>query len=78
MNIILTGPQGAVAYWNGAQTARKTAVFGKPREAALAAKCAFARLSAFSANGNHAPAGTEGAITADFGLELLYRIAGNR
>lgn len=78
MNIILTGPDGAVAYWNAAQTGRKTAVFGKPQAAALDLKCGFARLSSFAANGNHAPAGAEGAVTADLGLDLLYRIAGSR
>jgi|10_taG_2_1085330.scaffolds.fasta_scaffold352236_1 hypothetical protein len=78
MNIILTGPDGAVAYWNAAQNGRKTMAFGKLQAAALERKCSFARLSRFAANGNHAPTGAEGAITADFGLDLLYQIAGNR
>lgn len=76
MTITLTGPRGTVAYWNAAQTGRKTAAFGKPRAAALNDKCAFARVRTMADNYNHAPTGADGAITADCGLDLLYRIAG--
>lgn len=76
MTIILTGPKGNLAYWAAQKSNDSTSAFGMQGRFRHARKCGFARLSAFGANGNHAPTGMEGAITTDLGLEMLFNIAG--
>ncbi|APE43990.1 hypothetical protein BOO69_11650 [Sulfitobacter alexandrii] len=76
MRIIFSAKGGSVAYCSTASRIRLVPLFGPSRADALLIETGFARLSAFGANANHAPSGAEGAITADRGLELLYRIAG--
>ncbi|QFT59426.1 hypothetical protein FIU94_11385 [Sulfitobacter sp. THAF37] len=76
MKIIFSGPNDTVAYWNGVKTGSGARMFCAGRARALDIERGFARLSAFGANGNHAPSGAEGAITADCGIGLLYQIAG--
>tara|TARA_R110002095_G_scaffold177506_1_gene154860 strand:- start:445 stop:681 length:237 start_codon:yes stop_codon:yes gene_type:complete len=78
MAIILTGPNGALAYWNDKQTTPLDPVFGIRGRIKLEAKRSYARLSALAANSNHAPRGCDGAVTSDHGLDLLFSIAGAR
>ena len=78
MAIVLTGPQGRLAYWNADPAAQPEPVFGCQGRSRLESKCSFARLSAFAGNSNHAPTDRDGAITTDQGLDLLFNIAGAR
>ena len=78
MAIMLTGPKGTLAYWNESPTKQSKPIFGFQGRSRLEAKRCFARLSAFADNSNHAPAGYEGAVTNDQGLDLLFSIAGAR
>ena len=73
MAIILTGPTGTLAYWEG--TARPRLATGPRAPFPQPIRCAFARLPAFAANGNHAPSGHEGAVTHDGVLAFLYQLA---
>ncbi|MBM1631549.1 hypothetical protein JQV27_01775 [Sulfitobacter mediterraneus] len=78
MKIILTGPQGNLAYY-ARQTPRRTKrAFGFQGRFKHQQALGFARLPAFGANGNHAPTGYEGAVTSNLALELLFNIAGKR
>ena len=74
MRIILAGSNSHFAYWSNRGRGNAGRLVGTwKRQDRL---CGFARLPAFNANGNHAPAGAEGAVTSDHGMRLLRRIAG--
>jgi hypothetical protein len=73
MAIILTGPKGQIAFWAATPRPRATTATHCPFPQPI--RRAFARLSAFAANGNHAPAGHEGALTHDEALDFLNRLA---
>lgn len=75
MKIILTGPQGNLAYWDAAARVAGGHAFGFKGHFKNEGQRAFARLSAFAGNSNHAPNGQEGAITSHLGLDLLHAIA---
>jgi hypothetical protein len=76
MRIILTGSQGNLGYWDAKPRSVGGHAFGFQGRFKHEKTRSFARLSAFANNGNHAPNGHEGAITSDFGLDLLQNIAG--
>jgi hypothetical protein len=77
MKLIMTEKQGNLAYWN-----RATPIAAPDRAFRMGTRFtkenvrSFARLSAFAANGNHAPKGCDGAITSDLAIEFLYKVAG--
>ncbi len=75
MKIILTGPQGNLGYWDASARTAGQHAFGFQGRFKNEGERAFARLSAFAGNSNHAPNGHEGAITSDLGLDLLHVIA---
>lgn len=78
MAAIITGNHGTLAYWDASpmwgqgRPIRSWDAWDRPEATG------FARLSAFATNGNHAPSHLGGAITADAGIDLLFRIAGKR
>ena len=71
MRIILTGPQGNLGYWDAKAPMIGAHAFGFQGRFKHQETRAFARLSAFANNSNHAPKGHDGAITCDLGLDLL-------
>lgn len=75
---IITGTGKALAFFDGTHSTDSTHAFGIKGDFHKPALRAFAGLSAFAANSNHAPSGEAGAVTCDAGLELLFRIAGAR
>ena len=78
MAAIMTGSHGTLAFWDGALTPENGRAFGLQGDFYKKHLRSFAGLSAFAANGNHAPADFDGAVTWDAGLDLLFRIAGAR
>ncbi len=76
MRIILTGPKGNLGYFD-AQTPKVGGhAFGFQGRFKHHARQSFAGQCGFATNNNHAPRGSEGAVTSDMGLDLLHRIAG--
>ncbi|MGC1496523.1 MAG: hypothetical protein WA790_12005 [Sulfitobacter sp.] len=75
MKIILTGPQGNLGYWDASARIVGKHAFGFKGHFKNEGQRAFARLSKFAGNSNHAPKGYEAAITSDLGLDLLHSIA---
>jgi hypothetical protein len=78
MAAIMTGTHGTLAYWDAAPATDCGRAFGPRGDFHKPQLISFARLSAFAANGNHAPSECDGAVTWDAGLDLLFRIAGRR
>ena len=78
MAMIMTGKRGSLAYWDMVPAARSEQAFGPEGTFLQPLRLSFAKLSAFAANGNHAPAAFGAALDANAGLDLLYRIAGVR
>ncbi|MEM7519941.1 MAG: hypothetical protein AAF307_02790 [Pseudomonadota bacterium] len=76
MAMIMTGATGTVAYFEAARHEPTRRAFGALGEFRKPMSRSFARLSAFPANGNHAPTDFDGAVSWDEGLKLLYQIAG--
>ena len=78
MATIMTGANGTLAYFNATPKVGSApafdyhGVFSRPLERA------FAGLSSFASNSNHAPSDTGGTIDWDAGIDLLFRIAGAR
>jgi hypothetical protein len=78
MTAIITGAGGTVAYWTSAPTEISNKAFGSKGDFRKPQQTSFAKLSAFADNSNHAPAGLEGEIDWDIGVDFLFRIAGAR
>ncbi len=79
MAAIITGAHGALAYYNASpSTLQGARAFGSAGDFHHPIECAFAGLSAFSANSNHAPSEASETICWDAGVDLLFRIAGAR
>ncbi|KIN64106.1 hypothetical protein Z946_2993 [Sulfitobacter noctilucicola] len=73
---VITGAGGSIAYFNAKPKPRAVPVFDATGGFHADAQRGFAGLSAFAANGNHAPTDFDGAVTWDAGVDLLFRIAG--
>lgn len=76
MAALITGTCGTLAYWDDAPATKTGRAFGLRGDFRKPQLTSFAGLSAFAANGNHAPSGIDGAVTWDAGLHLLFRISG--
>lgn len=76
MATIITGAQGSLGYWQAAPKGPALRAFSTDGTFTKPIERSFARLSAFAANGNHAPTDFDGAICWDEGMDLLFRIAG--
>jgi len=78
MTAIMTGAKGILAYHNAKPLENDITAFGLKGDFHRPLDCAFASLSAFSANSNHAPADHGELPSWDAGVDLLFRIAGAR
>ena len=76
MAVIMTGAKGTLGYFDRSVCAHSERAFGALGEFRKPLSRSCARLSAVSANGNHAPTEFDGAVSWDEGLKLLYQIAG--
>lgn len=79
MAAIITGAHGVLAYHNATLSSLQgTRAFGYHGDFHRPLECAFAGLSAFASNSNHAPSEVDQPICWDAGLDLLFRIADAR